>query len=102
MQSRKRHDEHVGIIAKRLAEKGHTAIHTNMPYRCNGLEGEVDILTIKGNTLYFYEYKQHDGYCQRQKAHSQFERFKEAYGHLKIRGVYVAEGYEKPIIAQRM
>lgn len=102
MDDLQRHNEHVGILARRLASKGHHFIHTNMNYNCNGLEGEVDILTLKGDTLYFYEYKLRDGYCQRQKALSQFERFKEAYEHLNIRGVYVANGYDGDLVVKRL
>jgi hypothetical protein len=102
MNARERHDLHLEYIVKILQDRGHRAIHVNIPYHCKGIDGEVDILSIKNNRLCFHEYKQHDGHPQYQKAIEQYRKFCHVFGHDKVYGYYWSGGFEDPLSVERL
>ncbi len=97
------HNKRLEEIADRLYAKNNAFVHTNMQYNQGSCHGEADIVYFNPRMdLRFIEYKCRYSPKNYDHACEQFTRFKDAYGHLKLRGIYIAGGIDTPIVVKRL
>jgi len=86
------HEEGIAYLVSRLEKKGYTTIETNVPYHVKVgeeyVDGEIDVMAIRGLNIHLYEVKyKHSGGKER-KARSQLKRCIDTHPNLKMRGIY--------------
>lgn len=95
------HNQRIDDIVEAMIPKGYKFIHRNMEYEYNGYRGEVDIIAFnRYDHLRFIEYKCHHSYKSFHKAEEQYTRFKDAFAHTEIKGLYIAGGIDTPIVVK--
>lgn len=90
-----KHQMILSELVGRLRTKNKNIIEINKEYCNKELCGEVDVLakSLESRTYYFYEVKSCHNATTYNKAKDQFERFKQAYPHKKVKGIFVSPEY---------
>jgi len=86
----KNHRRSVDKLANRLSSKNYyDVVLKNPTYEVNGLEGELDVLAIRGRIAHYYEIKTNDTTSAYYKAIEQINRVQMAFPMWNVRGIYV-------------
>jgi len=86
----KLHDVGVRQVNDRLTQTGlYDIVLKNPKYHIKDIDGELDIIAIRGDVMHYYEIKLRHSKKRKHHAIEQYHRVCKAFPNMKIKGIYI-------------